>query len=179
MAFTARALCNGPEVIRVKRFRSHNYLKSPYPPQLNSELFNNAGGGGGNAVAASDDGQLQTVLDVNLLGPARCVQAAAPYMLSQGSGVIVNIGSVAGEVAVLGIYSAAKFGLRGLNDALRREFRHSNIAVVLIEPGFIRTQMTEGLTIPMAPPEAVARAIVHAIQRPRRRVIVPWYYAIA
>src|SRR5258707_15864799 len=38
MAFTARALCNGPEVIRVKRFRSHNYLKNPYPPQLNSEL---------------------------------------------------------------------------------------------------------------------------------------------
>jgi NAD(P)-dependent dehydrogenase (short-subunit alcohol dehydrogenase family) len=141
-------------------------------------LINNAGVGGGSAIATSDDAQLQAVLDVNLLGPARCVQAAAPHMLRQGSGVIVNIGSVAGEVAVLGIYSAAKFGLRGLNDALRREFRQSKIAVVLIEPGFIRTPMTEGLTIPMPPPEAVAQAIIRAIQRPRRRVFVPWYYLI-
>jgi NAD(P)-dependent dehydrogenase (short-subunit alcohol dehydrogenase family) len=48
---------------------------------------------------------------------------------------------------------------------------------VLIAPGFIRTPMTTGVKLPMPGPEAVAHAVAVAIQRPRRRIIVPWYYA--
>lgn len=139
-------------------------------------LINNAGIGAGSSVMNSDDQAMQRIVDVNLLAPARCVQVVLPAMRRQGGGVIVNIGSVAGEVATSGLYAATKFGLRGLSDALRRELRHDNIDVVLVAPGFIRTAMTSDVTLPMPGPEAVARAIMSAIRRPRRRVIVPWPY---
>ena len=139
-------------------------------------LVNNAGVSAGGSVADSDDASMQRIVDINLLGPARCIQAVLPHMRRQGAGVIVNVGSVAGELGTSGLYSATKFGLRGLNDALRRSLRRDNIAVVLVVPGFIRTAMTAGAPIPMPGPEAVARAIGDAIERPRRKVIVPWVY---
>ena len=139
-------------------------------------LVNNAGIGVGSSVAGSDDAAMRRIIDVNLLAPARCVQAVLPQMRRQGGGVIVNIGSIAGEVANTGLYAATKFGLRGLSDALRRELRRDNIAVVLIAPGLIRTSMTASVKLPMPGPEVVARAVASAIERPRRRIIVPWFY---
>src|SRR5205823_2434401 len=115
---------------------------------------------------------------VNLLAPARCAQAVQPYMRRQGGGLIINIGSVLGEIGARGMYSATKFGLRGLNDALRRDLKHDNIAVVLIEPGFIRTPMTADLRFPMPGPETVVRAIVKSFHRPTRKMIIPWPYGL-
>lgn len=140
-------------------------------------LVNNAGVGGDPALLGQADAALEQMLATNLLAPARCVQAVVPHMRRQGGGVIVNIGSVAGEVATPGFYAATKFGLRGLSDALRRELRGDRIAVVLVAPGFIRTPMTAGVRVPMPGPETVARAVLRAIERPRRRVVVPRSYA--
>jgi short-subunit dehydrogenase len=120
---------------------------------------------------------MQQIVAVNLLAPARCVQAALPHMRRQGRGVIVNIGSVAGEIGVSALYSGTKFGVRGLSDALRRELRRDHIAIVLVEPGFIHTEMTAGMRVRLPGPEVVARAVAGAIRRPRRTIIVPWYYA--
>lgn len=139
-------------------------------------LINNAGMGPGSSVLNTDDAAMQQILNVNLLAPARCIQAVLPHMRQQQQGVILNIGSVAGEIATDTVYSATKFGLRGLTDALRRELRQEKIAVILVAPGFIRTSMTAGVDLPMPGPEAVARAIVAAIRRPRRKIIVPWPY---
>lgn len=141
-------------------------------------LVNNAGIGGNTAIGDSDDELIERVIDVNLVAPARCVQAVLPHMRQAGQGVIINIGSIAGEVATSTLYSATKFGLRGFNDALRRELRHDNIDVVLIAPGFIRTDMTSDVTVPMPGPDVVAQAIVSAIRRPRRKIIVPWPYRL-
>lgn len=141
-------------------------------------LINNAGVSAGQALATTEDATLEKVLDVNLLAPARCIQAVLPTMRKQGRGVIINIGSVAGEIATPGIYSATKFGLRGLSDGLRRELGREKIAVVLVEPGFVATEMTAGFRYRMPGPEIVARAITRAIEQPRRRVIVPWWYGI-
>jgi NAD(P)-dependent dehydrogenase (short-subunit alcohol dehydrogenase family) len=141
-------------------------------------LINNAGIGGNTALGDSDDELIRRVIDVNLIAPARCVQAVLPHMRQAGQGVIVNIGSVAGEVATSTLYSASKFGLRGFNDALRRELRHDNIDVVLIAPGFIRTDMTSDVKVPMPGPEVVAQAVTSAIRRPRRKLIVPWPYRL-
>ncbi len=140
-------------------------------------LVNNAGIGASSSVLNSDDAAMQQIVAVNLLAPARCVHAVLPHMRRQRSGVIINIGSVAGEVGVSALYSATKFGLRGLSDALRRELRRDNIAVVLIAPGFIRTPMTAGIRFPMPGPEVIARAVADAIRRPRRRIIIPRLYA--
>src|SRR2546421_1164100 len=139
-------------------------------------LVNNAGVGGGSSI---DDGDavMQQIVAVNLLAPARCIQAVLPHMRRQGRGIIVNIGSVAGEIGVSALYSGTKFGVRGLSDALRRELRRDQIAIVLVEPGFIRTEMTAGMRVPLPGPEVVARAVAGAIRRPRRTIIVPWYYA--
>ncbi len=141
-------------------------------------LINNAGIGAGSSVSDSDDAAMQRIVDVNLLAPARCIQAVLPHMRKEGRGVVVNIGSVAGEIATSGLYAATKFGVRGLSDALRLELRRDNIAVVLIAPGFIRTEMTADLRFPMPGPELVARVIADAIVRPRRKIVVPWWYQV-
>ncbi len=139
-------------------------------------LVNNAGVSPGKRIAELSDDEIRRVFDVNLLAPARLVSLVVPQMRQQGGGIIVNIGSVAGEVATSSIYAATKFGIRGLNDALRRELWHDGITLVLIAPGFIRTAMTRGAKFPMPGPELIARAVADGIRRPRRKIIAPWYY---
>src|SRR5260370_35401575 len=85
---------------------------------------------------------------INLLAPARLIQAALPYMKHDGSAAIVNIGSIAGEMGTNGMYSATKVGLRGLSDSLRRELWTKHIAVSLLEPGYIRTALTSRTRTP-------------------------------
>ena len=137
-------------------------------------VANVAGIGSSPALCDDTDAQIESVLAVNLLGAARLMHAALPAMKAQRSGAIVNVGSVAGEAGVMGIYSASKFGLRGLTDSVRREVRSFGIGVTLIEPGFVRSALNEAMT-GLPGPEIVADAIVSAIQRPRRLVIVPWW----
>jgi NAD(P)-dependent dehydrogenase (short-subunit alcohol dehydrogenase family) len=142
-------------------------------------LANVAGTSSAPSLADNSDADLERVVVVNLLGCARMIHAVLPVMKLQRRGAIINIGSVAGEGGVMGIYSASKFGLRGLNDSVRREVASWNIGVTLIEPGFVRSQLNHALGDRLPSPNVVARAIVRAAVRPRRRVIVPWYYAIA
>jgi len=139
-------------------------------------LVNAHGVSRGARVFSDPDADMQEIVDTNLLALARTARAVVPTFRERGAGVIVNVGSVAGEFGALGLYSATKFGVRGLSDALRRELRREHIAVVLIEPGFVRTPMTEGIRVPMPGPEVVARAIASAIERPRGKIIVPWPY---
>ncbi len=140
-------------------------------------LVNVAGIGSAPSFADSTDEEIERVLAVNLLGAARTIHAVLPVMKAQRGGAIVNVGSVAGETAVLGIYSASKFGLRGLNDSLRREVRSDGIGVTLIEPGFVRTPMNPAMN-GLPGPEIVADAILAAIARPRRKHIVPGNYRL-
>jgi short-subunit dehydrogenase len=121
-------------------------------------------------------GITQTI-DVNLLAPIRLMRAVVPIMREQGSGAIVNIGSVAGEIGLGGVYSATKFGLRGMSDSVRRELVGTGIGVTLIEPGFIDTGFNSRRNLPG--PEIVAAAIERALRRPRRRMVVPWKYRAA
>lgn len=140
-------------------------------------LANVAGIGSSPSLCDTTDDELERVLAVNLLGAARLIHAVLPIMKAQRSGAIVNVGSVAGEAGVMGIYSASKFGFRGLTDSLRRELRSDGIGVTLIEPGFVQTTMN-GPMRNLPPPEIVADAIVAAVERPRRRHIVPGGYRV-
>ena len=119
------------------------------------------------------------VLEVNLTAPIELTRLVLPAMRARGSGQIVNIGSVAGQVATQGMYSASKFGLRGFSLALRRELLGSGVEVSLVSPGFVRTELTRRARLPMPGPETVARAVAGVLERPRREVIVPaWYRAL-
>ncbi len=141
-------------------------------------LANAAGIGSSPALCDDTDEELRRVVEVNLLGSARTIHAVLPVMKAQRRGAIVNVGSVAGEAGVMGIYSASKFGLRGLTDTVRREARSSKIGVTLIEPGFVRSRMNAAMGDGLPSPDIVARAVVAAVLRPRRCVIVPRYYAV-
>lgn len=138
-------------------------------------LANVAGVGSTPSLCDSSLEDISRVVSTNLLGAAYAIRAVLPAMKTQGSGSIVNIGSIAGEAAIMGIYSASKFGLRGLSDSVRREVRRYGIAVSLIEPGFVRSPMNPAMER-LPSPEIVARAIIAAIEHPRRLRIVPGWY---
>ena len=142
-------------------------------------LVNVAGTSSNPSLADDADADLVRVVTVNLLGCARTIHAVLPVMKLQRRGSIINVGSVVGESAIMGIYSASKFGLRGLNDTVRRELRSWNVGVTLIEPGLVRSPLNPVWGDSLPSPEIVARAIVRTAARPRRRVIVPWLYAPA
>jgi uncharacterized protein len=86
---------------------------------------------------------LERMMAVNLFGAINTMQAVLPAMRRRGGGNIVNVGSLAGRrgVSPLGGYSATKFALVGLTDALRVELFGSGIRVSLVMPGVIQTPM--------------------------------------
>ena len=138
-------------------------------------LLNIAGVGGMASIMTPDDG-VRSMVDTNLLAPIRLMRAVIPIMLAQRSGAIVNVGSVKGEIAIGGIYTATKFGLRGLTSSVRRELAGSGIHVSLVEPGYIATPMTAHRGGRMPGADTVAVAIESCTTRSRRRVVVPGYY---
>lgn len=137
-----------------------------------------AGIGSSPSLCDSSDDEIARVFDINLVGCARAMHAVLPAMKAQRSGSIVNIGSIAGEAGVMGVYSASKFGVRGLSDSVRREVRADGIRVTLIEPGFVRTQMNAAMGNGLPSPDVVANAVVDAVRRPRRVRIVPKRYLL-
>jgi 3-oxoacyl-[acyl-carrier protein] reductase len=87
------------------------------------------------------------VLDVHLKGAFLVTQAAAAVMREQRAGAIVNISSISGKVGMVGQanYSAAKAGLIGFTKAVAKELAPHGIRVNAVQPGLIRTAMTEAL----------------------------------
>ncbi len=104
-------------------------------------LVNNAGYAVRGAVEDLAVEQVQQMFNVNVYGVIRMIRAVVPYMRQQKSGRVITIGSLAGKLVlpVNGTYSATKFALEALHDALRLELAPFGIQVVLIEPGNIRS----------------------------------------
>ena len=105
-------------------------------------LVNNAGYAIRGAVEEIPIEQAQQLFDVNVFGVMRVIQAVAPHMRQYKAGRIINVSSVVGKLVTPanGAYSASKFALEALSDALRLELAPFGIRVVLIEPGSIKTQ---------------------------------------
>ncbi len=87
---------------------------------------------------------LERMMNVNVYGALHAIQTVIPIMRKQGAGSIVNIASLAGRrgVSPLGGYSATKFAIVGLTEALRMELFGTGIRVSLVMPGVIDTPMT-------------------------------------
>jgi short-subunit dehydrogenase len=105
-------------------------------------LVNNAGIGLSGAIEDVPIKLARDLFQINLFGPAQLIQLVLPTMREQGSGTIINVSSMGGEIAFPfdGWYFASKHALEGFSDSLRQEVRRFGIHVVLIQPGMIRTE---------------------------------------
>ncbi|HEX4863774.1 MAG TPA: SDR family NAD(P)-dependent oxidoreductase, partial [Acidimicrobiales bacterium] len=142
-------------------------------------LVNNAGMFWRQALARTAPELVIHSMQVNLLGAMLATRAVLPGMLERGQGSIIMMGSVSGRVATEPVYSAGKYGLRGFSLALRRQLRGTGVNVSCIEPGNIRTEMTQHVSGTLPAPELVAGAVLKLIERPRREIVVPQkHYAV-
>jgi NAD(P)-dependent dehydrogenase (short-subunit alcohol dehydrogenase family) len=87
--------------------------------------------------------EAQALFETNFWGAARMVSAVLAEMRARGHGHIVNVGSVAGNVAIPmnGFYAATKHALAGYTEALRHEVMHFGVRVTLVEPGDVRSRL--------------------------------------
>ncbi|MGK5089473.1 beta-ketoacyl-ACP reductase [Bdellovibrionota bacterium FG-2] len=122
-------------------------------------LVNNAGINKDGLLARLKDEDLEKTLDVDLKGAIYCTRAAARLMMRARSGCIIQIGSVIGEMGNAGqsAYAAAKSGLIGFSKSVARELASRNVRVNVINPGYIKTEMTGALTDDQK--EAILRSI--------------------
>ena len=147
-------------------------------------LVNSAGiidaGGVENAVTE----QYRRVMDVNLMASLYTSRAVIGPMRAQGGGDIINISSIAGRraAALFNAYSASKFALTAMTEALRQEVAGHGIRVCIIEPGATTTEVSAGVSDPTSrkfiaahvskegamKPEDVAAAIVFVAALPPR-----------
>jgi NADP-dependent 3-hydroxy acid dehydrogenase YdfG len=152
-------------------------------------LFNNAGFGRLDWFEMLDPVQdIQAQIAVDLLGVIWTARAVLPQMYQQGNGHIINMSSLAGWVAppLYTVYSAAKFGVRGFTEALRREAIPFGVNVSAIYPGSAATEFQTHIGPNRAKrrfktpawlslsADDVARGVVELAKRPRRSLILPW-----
>ncbi len=104
-------------------------------------LVNNAGYGLVGALEEYSEDQIRQNIETNLFGAINTIRAVLPIMRSQKAGHILNMSAIAGFTNELGfsIYGAAKFGLKGISEAVQGEVTPLGIKVTIVEPGPFRT----------------------------------------
>jgi short-subunit dehydrogenase len=149
-------------------------------------LINNAGVGSFGHFESSSEAILRQIMEVNFFAPAELIRLAIPQLTRGRKPAIVNISSMCGRrgLPAWPEYSASKFALNGLTEALRGEMARFDIDVLLIVPGLTRSELgnhllrnegrmkidfTQGMS-----PESAARKIIRAIQRNRTESILGW-----
>lgn len=120
-------------------------------------LINNAGYGQMGPVELIPHSATQRQFQINVLGPLALIRALVPMMRDRGGGRIINISSLGGRMAFPfgGLYSASKFALEGLSDALRMELEPFNIKVSVIAPGPVSTNFF--INVAQAVEETIAK----------------------
>lgn len=114
-------------------------------------LVNNAGYALGASIEEASEAEVDEQFQTNYFGALRMIRAVLPSMRERRSGRIVTIGSLAGLIGVPfhGHYSAAKFALEGMSEALRQEIYPYGIHVSLVEPGDFKTEGTKNRRLPI------------------------------
>jgi short-subunit dehydrogenase len=150
-------------------------------------LVNNAGVGMQAPIADGASADVEALFRLNVLAAAAAIRAVVPSMRAQGAGMVINISSIAGRIVVprIGYYSATKFALTAIGDALRMEEAHRGIKVMNVFPGTTRSSFGEnrlGLRgrgahqrLPPVSAEKVARKIANALEGDQRSVYISWF----
>ena len=152
-------------------------------------LINNAGVVSGKNLLDISDAEIERTFQVNTLALFWTVRAFLPSMLERGSGHLVTVASAAGlaGTARLTDYCSSKFAAVGFDESLRLELKqlNSRIITTVVCPFYADTGMFAGVKtrfswlLPILQPEAVVRRIVRAIQKDRRRLIMPWFVYVS
>jgi NAD(P)-dependent dehydrogenase (short-subunit alcohol dehydrogenase family) len=111
-------------------------------------LVNNAGIGDGGLIDWTSLACIRQVMEVNFFGHVAMTKTFLPLLLTKPNSCVVNISSAAGYLAAAGAcaYSASKHALEAFSDCLRREMAVWNLHVSIIEPGFMRTPIIDGVS---------------------------------
>jgi short-subunit dehydrogenase len=126
------------------------------------------------------DSEIEKALSINTIAPMLLCRALLPLLMQSDEAHIVNVGSVFGSIGYPGfaVYSASKFAVRGLTEALRREYADSSVRIHYVAPRATRTAlstdrisaMNEELKVATDSPQTVAAAIAQALRGTRREV---------
>jgi NADP-dependent 3-hydroxy acid dehydrogenase YdfG len=131
-------------------------------------LVNNAGVAMAGPVATMDAAELERIFATNVLGPLYGIQAVVPQMRRQGSGLIVNISSMAAKLIIpsIGGYRATKQALTAVSDNARLELAHDSIRVITVYPGQTDThRASSGQGVQAQSAEFVAQKIVEGARK--------------
>ncbi|MCM1943241.1 SDR family NAD(P)-dependent oxidoreductase [Streptomyces sp. G3] len=126
-------------------------------------VVNNAGLMLNGLVLGADTTQWTRMIETNLLGSMYTVHASLPHLL-ESKGTVVQISSTSGRTssAGTGAYSATKFGITAFSEALRQEVTEQGVRVVVIEPGFVSTELISHSTNPAS--RAMAKKLAESMR---------------
>ena len=130
-------------------------------------LVNNAGRGWFGSVEGMDESAVRAMFELNFFAVLSVTRAVLPGMRASGNGWIVNVSSVAGLVSAVGFgyYSATKFAIEAVTDALRSEVAEQGISVLTVEPGAFRTNAYAGFADePVAEPIPQYRDLLEQVR---------------
>jgi short-subunit dehydrogenase len=145
-------------------------------------LINNAAIPKRRAVTELDSAEVEDVMRVNFLSPARLTLCILPRMLARGRGVIVNVASLGGRLGIPheAAYCASKFALCGWSEAMAIDLHGTGVNIRLIQPGPIDTDIWDRpgedpalFDVRKEPPETVAKGILAAIKSDRFEHYLP------
>ena len=150
-------------------------------------LINNAGVGLYAPSHLTPVDEARQLWELNFFAPLDLTQRAVVFMKQQRSGVIVNVGSIAGKMTLpwFTLYSASKYAIGSLTDGLRMELRSFGIHTISVCPGYVNTRFQQnvlhGTPPPLASParkwaitpEKCAADIIRGIESGKRTVVTP------
>ena len=147
-------------------------------------LVNNAGAGLYAPAWKAPLDEAHSLFELNFFAPLAMVQLVAPHMREQRSGMIVNIGSIAGKVTLpwFTLYSATKYALGSLTEGLRMELAGDGIHAMVVCPGYVTTDFQAHALVGRPPDrlwrvaitaEQCARAVARGVERDARTVVTP------
>ena len=128
-------------------------------------LVNNAGYGLFGCVEDITIDDLKAQFETNFFGVVRLIQEISPIMRKTGSGIIVNVSSVAGRIGFPGTpaYISSKFALEGLSECMRYELSPFGIKTIIIEPGVIKTDFFSSMKVAKGKPDSPYKEITEKV----------------
>jgi short-subunit dehydrogenase len=160
-------------------------------------LINNAGRGLYAPSWKAPMTEVRAMFELNLFAPLEMAQLVVPHMQKRHTGMIVNVGSIAGKVALpwFTLYSATKYALGAWTDGMRMELKRYGIHTMTVCPGYVKTGFQQNVYVGKPPDrvlkgrdtiaitaEQCARAIANGVERDARTVVTPrlgWLFVAA